>query len=264
MKYGAMNLPIKPVVEEIEQLGRLGFDYIELTIDAPECTPEKIIKSRHTIKDLLHSYDLELIAHLPTFISIADLYESIRKASVEENIRALEAGVELGVKKFVLHPGIIHGLGKQVKAQAHKHADKSIMAILTRARELQVTLCIENMFPETHGPTEVSDFENIFLKYHDLRLTLDIAHAHIGTSRNRSLAFIERYPDKLSHIHISDNYGREDNHLPIGAGMICFGRIFKALKMIGYDDTMTLEVFSRDRDYLKMSREKAAQMWRAA
>ena len=28
MKYGAMNLPTKPVVGEIEELGKLGFDYI--------------------------------------------------------------------------------------------------------------------------------------------------------------------------------------------------------------------------------------------
>ena len=41
MKYGAMNLPTKPFTEELEALGRLGFDYIELTMDAPECTPEK-------------------------------------------------------------------------------------------------------------------------------------------------------------------------------------------------------------------------------
>jgi hypothetical protein len=34
--------------------------------------------------------------------------------------------------------------------------------------------------------------------------------------------------------------------------------------MIGYDETMTLEVFSRDRDYLKMSLNKAKQMWEDA
>jgi len=264
MKYGAMNLPIKPVIDEFEQLGKLGFDYIELTMDAPECTPEKILKCKNAIKDLIQTYGLGLIAHLPTFISIADLYESIRKASIDENLKALEAGVELGIKKFVLHPGTIHGLGKQVKSQAHRNADKSLMAILSRARELQVTVCIENMFPETHGATEVHDFEDMFLKYNDLRLTLDIAHAHIGTSRNRSSEFIKRFPGRLAHVHISDNYGREDNHLPIGAGMIYFGRIFKELKMIGYDDTMTLEVFSRDRDYLKISRDKTAQLWHDA
>jgi len=264
MKYGAMNLPIKSITEEIEELGKLGFDYIELTIDAPESTPEKILKNKDAINDLLNAYQLELIAHLPTFISIADLYESIRKASIDETTRALEAGVALGITKYVLHPGTIRGLGRQVKNQAHKYADKSLAAIINKAHELQVTLCIENMFPETHGPTEPHDFENTFSKYHELKFTLDIAHAHIGTSKNRSSEFIQRYPEKLRHIHISDNYGKEDNHLPIGAGMIYFGKIFKELKMIGYDDTMTIEVFSRDRDYLKMSREKVAKMWQAA
>jgi hypothetical protein len=43
MKYGAMNLPTKPIVDEIDSIGKLGFDYIELTIDAPESTPEKIV-----------------------------------------------------------------------------------------------------------------------------------------------------------------------------------------------------------------------------
>jgi sugar phosphate isomerase/epimerase len=261
MKYGAMNLPIKPIVEEIDEIGKLGFDYIELTIDAPESTPEKILYNKDRIQDVLSSYQLEVIAHLPTFISISDLYESIRKASIDENIKALEAGVALGIDKFILHPGTIRGLGRQVKDKAHKYANKSLSAILHKANELKVTLCLENMFPETHGLTEPYEFEKIFTKFPELRFTLDIAHAHIGTNKNRSPEFIKRYPDKLFHIHISDNYGKEDNHLPIGAGMIYFWRIFKELKMIGYDETMTLEVFSRDRDYLKISKNKVKQMW---
>jgi sugar phosphate isomerase/epimerase len=60
---------------------------------------------------------------------------------------------------------------------------------------------------------------------------------------------------------VSDNYGKEDQHLPIGAGIIDFSKVVKALKGIGYNDTMTLEVFSRDRDYLKMSKKKMEEMW---
>jgi sugar phosphate isomerase/epimerase len=37
-------------------------------------------------------------------------------------------------------------------------------------------------------------------------------------------------------------------------------KIIKTLKGIGYDETVTLEVFSRDRDYLRISREKLAAM----
>lgn len=261
MKYGAMNLPTKPILEEIEVLGKLGFDYIELTIDAPEATPEKIQKDKNKIKDALSTHQLEIMGHLPTFISIADLYESIRKASIDENIMALEAGLELGIKKFVIHPATLRGIAKQVKDKANKYAEKSLSAILRKADELNVTLCIENMFPETHGATEPHEFEKIFQKYPALRFTLDVAHAHIGTKKNRSPEFIRRFADKLAHLHISDNYGKDDSHLPVGAGMIYFWKIFKELKMTGYDETMTLEVFSRDRDYLMISRKKIKQMW---
>ncbi|KPJ58150.1 MAG: hypothetical protein AMJ42_03795, partial [Deltaproteobacteria bacterium DG_8] len=190
-----------------------------------------------------------------------DLYESIRNSSINEYIKALEAGVALGIKKFVIHPAAIRGLGKQVKHKAIKYANESLSVIVSKATDLNVTLHIENMFPETHASTEPHEFENIFLKHPELKFTLDIAHAHIGTKKDRSPEFIKRYADKLFHVHISDNFGKDDSHLPIGAGMIDFRKIFKELKNIGFDETMTLEVFSRDRDYLKMSLTKIKQMW---
>jgi len=261
MKYGAMNFPTSPIIEEIETLGKLGFDYIELTIDAPESTPEIILKYKDRIKESLSTYQLDVMGHLPTFLSIADLYESIRTTSINEYIKALEAGVSLGIKRFIIHPASIRGLGKQVKHKANKYAEESLAVIVSKAADLNVTLYIENMFPETHAPTEPYEFENIFLKHPELKFTLDVAHAHIGTKKDRSLEFIKRYADKLFHIHISDNYGRDDSHLPVGVGMIDFRRIFKELKRISFDETMTLEVFSRDRDYLKMSLTKIKQIW---
>ena len=33
MKYGAMNFPIKPLLKEIEDIGEMGFDYVELTME---------------------------------------------------------------------------------------------------------------------------------------------------------------------------------------------------------------------------------------
>jgi sugar phosphate isomerase/epimerase len=262
MKYGAMNLPIKPVADEINALGKLGFDYIELTIDAPEATPEKLLKNKDEIKNSLATHHLGIVGHLPTFISTADLYESIRNASVDETIKALEAGTALGIRKFVLHPSSFRGLARQVKDKAAHLAHESLIAVVQRAVDLNVTLCIENMFPGTFSLIEPHEFDNLFAKHPNLMFTLDIAHAHIGTKKNRSYEFIRRFSDKLLHIHISDNYGNDDSHLPIGAGMIYFWKIFNELHAVSYDETMTLEVFSRDRDYLKMSLDKVRKMWR--
>ena len=35
MKYGAMNFPVKPILNEIGEIGDMGFDYVELTMDPP-------------------------------------------------------------------------------------------------------------------------------------------------------------------------------------------------------------------------------------
>jgi sugar phosphate isomerase/epimerase len=37
----------------------------------------------------------------------------------------------------------------------------------------------------------------------------------------------------------------------------------RELKDVQYDETITLEVFSRDRDYLKISKEKIKRIWQA-
>ena len=36
MLYGAMNFPVKPILEELEAISELGFDYLELTMDPPQ------------------------------------------------------------------------------------------------------------------------------------------------------------------------------------------------------------------------------------
>jgi sugar phosphate isomerase/epimerase len=92
-------------------------------------------------------------------------------------------------------------------------------------------------------------------------MTLDTGHAHInGRSGKKVLDFIDQFGDRIFHIHVSDNLGKEDSHLPIGVGTVDFPEIVKAIKEIGYNETVTFEVFAPDRDYLRISREKFAVM----
>jgi sugar phosphate isomerase/epimerase len=261
MKYGAMNFPIKPLLGEIEEIGEMGFDYVELTMDPPEATPQKILAQKRSIKEILQRYRMGILGHLPTFLWTSDLYESLRKVSLQENFDALEAGVELEIQKFVLHPGLIAGLGKLLLDRAKGYGMQSIEAILKKSNQLGVTLCLENMFPQAHFLSQPAEFQSVFEAFPEIRLTLDMGHANLGGGRNKSSEFIQRYGYRIGHVHANDNFGKEDNHLPIGAGIIDFGRILKELKEAQYDDTMTLEVFSKDRDYLKISKEKIKRMW---
>lgn len=256
-----MNFPIKSLLREIEEIGEMGFDYVELTMDPPEAAPQKILGNKRSLSDLLKQYKMEIMGHLPTFVWTSDLYESLRRVSIQENFDALETGAELGIEKMVLHPGSITGLGKLLLDKAKGYGMESIEIIMKKAGSLGITLCIENMFPQAHFLSQPYEFQEIFETFQDLRLTLDIGHANLGGGKNKSLEFIRRYGHRISHIHANDNFGKEDNHLPIGAGIIDFEKILRELKQNRYDETITLEVFSKDRDYLKISKEKIKKMW---
>jgi sugar phosphate isomerase/epimerase len=261
MKYGAMNFPIKPLLKEIEEIGEMGFDYVELTMDPPEATPQKILMQKRSILEGLHLHGMGIMGHLPTFVWTSDLYESLRQASLQENFDALEAAAELGIEKMVLHPGYITGLGKFLVDRARGYGMESIEAILKKAGSLGITLCIENMFPQAHFLTKPQEFQKLFETFPDLRLVLDIGHANLGGGKNKSSEFIHHYGYRIGHVHANDNFGKEDNHLPIGAGIIDFEKILRELKQGHYDETITLEVFSKDRDYLKLSKDKIKRMW---
>lgn len=262
MFYGAMNTPLRSVVKEIRDIGRIGFDYIELTIDAPEATPLKLNKGKKLILQELERWKLFIMGHLPTFLSTADLYESIRKASLQEIMEALEAGKELGIEKFVFHPGRVGGMGRYLRGVARSCFLDVLSEVMEKSRSLKVTICIENMFPEINAFIEAKEFKEIFETYPDIKLALDVAHAGIGTKNNRTSDFIKLYGERIGHLHFSDNFGREDNHLPLGCGTINFSRIIKELKKSTYDETLTLEVFSRDKEYLGMSLNKIKQLWK--
>ena len=261
MLFGAMNFPIKPVMSELQTISELGFDYFELTMDPPLAHHTLIREQRTELLEALERYQMKIACHLPTFLGLADLTKSIRDASVKEMTDSLEVAAELGVLKAVLHPWYITGLGALVADQAREYGLESMAIIVERADQLGVDLCLENMFPRARSLTEPKDFEPVFERFPSLKLTLDTGHAHIGSrGGRRNLEFMEQFADRIGHVHVSDNFGKEDSHLPIGAGTADFRRIVKALKATGYDQTMTLEVFSRDKDFLKQSREKLATM----
>ena len=261
MKYGAMNFPIRPLIDEIDELGRLRFDYIEITMDPPEALPKTLRELRKEVDETLRHYAMGMIAHMPTFVSTADLYQSIRQASVEETTAALETASGLGIEKVVLHPPLTTGLAKFLPKHVERHGLSSLEAFLERAHGLNMTVCLENMFPGVGPFTTPRGFEALLKEFPDLRMTLDIGHAFLAGGLNNILDFIGVLGNRIHHVHANDNFGTEDNHLPIGAGIIDFRLVLKELRLSGYDDTMTLEVFSRDRDYLSMSRNKVEQLW---
>ena len=257
MQFGAMNYPIRPVLEEIEAIGALGFDYLELAMDAPEAHHSVLRRLSDDIRVGLESYQMGLICHLPTFISTADLTPSIRQASRQELRSSLEVAALLGARKAVIHPSCITGMGRHVPALCESYARESLAEAVDVAAHHNIDLCLENLFPQLTPLGSMDEWDQRFARYPQLGLTLDIGHAHIGPDgMPRILTFIQRFASRLRHLHVSDNLGRRDDHLPIGDGLIDFPAVAAALQRIGYQGGLTLEVFSENRADLVHSRQR--------
>jgi sugar phosphate isomerase/epimerase len=242
-----MNFPVKPVVTEIERAASMGMDYLELAMDPPRAHFSRLAARKKRIGAALRRNGLGLVCHLPTFVYTAHLAEGIRNASVREVIASLETAADLGAEKAVIHPGYIDGLAIHVVDEAMAYAMESLDQFIRRAGELGIALCLENLFSRLGPYVEPDDFAAVFETFPQLLLTLDTGHAHMGDARGTRIeAFIHGFGRRLAHVHVSDNLGHSDDHLPVGGGTVPFESVVRALASAGYDETITLEIFCED------------------
>jgi sugar phosphate isomerase/epimerase len=49
-------------------------------------------------------------------------------------------------------------------------------------------------------------------------------------------------PVPLIEVHLSDNHGENDQHLPLGKGNVDFTAIARGLKCVGFNEITTIEI----------------------
>jgi len=122
---------------------------------------------------------------------------------------------------------------------AEDYAVEAIEAVLPVCEELGVVLCMEQLSPrETNFCCTVEQTVALIERVdHPLfRLHLDVK-AMVDEPAGRP-ATIRRYAKRLTHFHAND-----ENLCGPGWGDVDFGPIFEALRDVGYDDYISVEVF---------------------
>jgi sugar phosphate isomerase/epimerase len=136
---------------------------------------------------------------------------------------------------------------------------KSVRELLPTANDFGVGLMIENVPGEFNSRTQLGEMLDVVP---ELGLHLDIGHCNLQVVSNTATDIIKAYGPRIKHVHIHDNKGGyADLHLPLGTGNLDFVTPLKALQTWGYDGTITLEVFSEDRQFLSYSRDVLKRTW---
>jgi sugar phosphate isomerase/epimerase len=125
-----------------------------------------------------------------------------------------------------------------------------------------VAVTLENSPDNRH---QLKYFREIFFRTPGLKLTFDIGHGNVKTARSMTRDYLFALNDRLAHIHLSDNDGTDDDHLPFGApihGGINLPHELRGLHDFRYDGTITLEIFG-DQRWLLASAERVRELWRS-
>lgn len=223
----------KTTLEFIEWLHEIGMNHVEIKRDHDFIYPDI---AADKVRKLLKNCDMTLGYHAPYRdfnLSSVNPKTRINCVNQIEEIIGLVHKVEGDYLN--IHLGEIPDYYPEpMKVKARENCVKSVQECTKSARDAGVKLCIENdpRKPNMLQFGEQADnlFEIVNEIGEDIGITLDVGHAN--TSKSPILEFIKTFKDKIQVIHLHDNDGITDSHLPIGRGNINFKEIFIALNDI--------------------------------
>jgi sugar phosphate isomerase/epimerase len=203
-----------------------------------------------------------VVAHAAYFIPISSPFASLRRASLQELNRTLEAADQISARMMTVHyQGIPPLFPPERCPEWHLEV---LHPLCARAAEMGITILLENA---PGLPGQIEHIAHILKAIPELAFHLDSGHTQVEGGVDMFETYLERFDRRLMHVHLSENDGSRDQHLPLGATpkvKIDWPARIARLKASGYDGTISLEVFAPERAYLLQSRDLLREWWEAA
>ncbi len=257
MVVGAMNNPGRPVEDELRWIGAAGFEFVDLTLEPPAAWPVDGERIAAVLRDL----GLAAVGHTAYFLPIASPFPELRAQAQALFVAALDAFAAAGAELVNLHPDPMTRLFPPAEIAARNA--EAVAALSEEAAGRGQRLIVENL---GRAFSRAEDLQPIFDAVPAAGFHLDVGHANMGAARredNRTGSLLAAFGERLAHVHLSDNFGLEDLHLPLGAGTVDWRAVVRLLKDTGWDGTVTLEIFSPERTHLDASRRLWLEWWNA-
>ncbi|MBW6517017.1 MAG: sugar phosphate isomerase/epimerase [ANME-2 cluster archaeon] len=195
----------------------MGFTGWELVCDGRQRPGELNINE---IASVLETTGLDLSVHLPfSDLNLASLNEPIWNETLRQMMQWIQLMAPCS-KLAVVHPGHLSPLGMQLPDLAWQRNIQGLRQLCDHAALFDMTVGVENMVnmefifgkhaEEMLGMIESVDRDN-------LGLTFDVGHANTNKAVT---SFLEKCQANIVHVHLHDNKGRRDEHLPLGKGSV--------------------------------------------
>jgi len=174
------------------------------------------------------SRDISAMRESGTPLSICEVERVRRIEAMDELKRVIDVADDLPYPRLILHMG-----GSRETADPRKRdaAFSSLEHLILHARHAGVTICVENTLSEMGDPAYLRAFVDE-TRLTGLRFNFDIGHAHLSEfpEQERIEKSFAPLRDLVSSIHLHDNHGEKDEHLPPYDGTIDWPAAIKTLQ----------------------------------
>jgi sugar phosphate isomerase/epimerase len=161
-------------------------------------------------------------------LSVCEVERVRRIEAMDELKRAIDVAEEMPYPRMVLHMGGPHETSDPRKRDA---AFSSLEHLILHAHHAGVTIAVENTTSEMGDPAYLRAFVDE-TRLTGLRFNFDIGHAHIadGPEDERLAKSFDPLRDLVVAVHLHDNHGEKDEHLPPYEGTIDWSEAIPLLK----------------------------------
>lgn len=219
-------------MEQIREICALKYPFAEISLSDPE-TVEGDLDELVCIKE---QSGISYLAHYPNEDNPFDA-EVLKDRFVPKIKKLIDLSRKLDIETATIHFWMDR---RWAAADLIPKKIDLLRDMASYAHGQGIALCIENLSERCES------FLGAFDAVPELRMTLDIGHAELLSAENTSWGFISQAFPKIFHVHVHDNHGgksvKDDEHLPIGQGVIDYPGILSELKKRGYSSTVTMEV----------------------
>ena len=246
MKIGLsshMSFDLSPL-DFIHLVGKLKVEFVEIKLD--DLRIQRLLQGGgiQKLQELTDSFDLQVIAHLPYLdVNLASLNTEIASASANSLQKWISTASQMNVDILVSHVGrLSNNYPATYLKSARQNAIHSVHRLAGTAKGWGLRFTVEN---DHTSPNHIlagrADEVKNFAEEVDCGVTFDVGHANTIAEPS---SFIPVLNGLIANVHIHDNDGGSDQHLPIGRGNIDFPEVLRGLKENDYDGPLIIEAHS--------------------
>ncbi len=239
-----------PIGQALAELGRIGYDGVEVCLEHPDCRPETLTaEGAEALVRLCIDVGLE--------VASASYHADFEPPDErrENTIRAVELVRPLGAELLIIN-------GRRCEAgresEAREELARLLEALLPRAEALQVGIAIE---PEPGLAVGSSEEMRALIERTQsdwLGVNLDVGHAFLTDPD--VCESIARLGASIFHTHIEGMPKGEHKHLLPGEGDLDLPAVLQALDKIAYGGYLTVDLFAIADDPLRWAERALSGM----